>query len=83
MASSSVKDTDNIEYFPNWTRKQQKQFDAAWVIHHDKPDIWEKIAQAVDDKSAEVKIYYEKLVELIKNIEAGNVPIPKYPEDEF
>ncbi|MCI19763.1 protein RADIALIS-like 6-like [Trifolium medium] len=78
MASSS--EYDNIEYTPNWTRKQNKQFEVALTIHReDTPDKWEKIAEAVDGKSAEeVKIHYEILVEMIKDIESGKVPIPDY-----
>ncbi|CAJ2642182.1 protein RADIALIS-like 6-like [Trifolium pratense] len=80
MASSS--EYGNIEYTPNWTRKQNKQFEVALTIHReDTPDKWdwEKIAEAVDGKSVEeVQIHYEKLVEDIMNIESGNVPIPDY-----
>jgi hypothetical protein len=79
MASSWVND-NNVEYSPNWTWKQNKQFEVALAIHDEEtPDRWKKIAEAVDGKSVEeIKIHYKILVEAITNIECGNVPISEY-----
>ncbi|KAE8712591.1 Protein RADIALIS-like 6 [Hibiscus syriacus] len=69
MASSST-----------WTAKQNKLFENALAIYgHDAPDLWQKLARAVGGKTVEeVKLHYEKLVEDIKQIESGNIPLPPY-----
>lgn len=69
MASSSV-----------WTAKQNKRFENALAIYDkDTPDRWQNLARAVGGKTAEeVKKHYEKLVEDLKNIEEGRVPLPNY-----
>jgi hypothetical protein len=69
MASSSA-----------WTTKQNKRFENALAIYDkDTPDRWQKIARAVGGKTVEeVKRHYEMLVEDLKQIEEGHVPLPKY-----
>lgn len=70
MASSST-----------WTSKENKDFENALAIFDEKtPDRWEKIASAVGGGKTvdEIKIHYEKLVEDLKMIDEGHVPLPNY-----
>ncbi|KAK8567215.1 hypothetical protein V6N13_005126 [Hibiscus sabdariffa] len=64
----------------SWTPKQNKLFENALAIYdQDTPDRWQKLARAVGDKTVEeVKLHYEILLEDIKQIESGNVPLPPY-----
>ncbi|XP_061372671.1 protein RADIALIS-like 1 [Gastrolobium bilobum] len=78
MASSSLskqKPSDS-----SWTPKQNKLFEKALAKYDkDTPDRWQNIAKAVGGKSAEeVKRHYEILLEDLKHIESGHVPIPNY-----
>lgn len=76
MASSSLRSGD----LGSWTPKQNKQFEKA-LAQYDKEtaDRWHNVAKAVGGKTAqEVKRHYEILVEDLKNIESGRVPIPNY-----
>lgn len=63
-----------------WSHHQNKLFENALAIYDtDTPDRWRKLANAVGGKTEEeVKNHYEKLVEDIKHIESGNVPLPNY-----
>ncbi|KAH9289450.1 hypothetical protein KI387_033567 [Taxus chinensis] len=63
-----------------WSREQEKAFENALAVHtEDSEDRWENIAADVPGKSAtEVKLHYEILVEDIKCIDAGIVPLPRY-----
>ncbi|XP_019436916.1 PREDICTED: protein RADIALIS-like 4 [Lupinus angustifolius] len=63
-----------------WTTKQNKKFENALAIYDkDTPDRWQKLARAVGGKTVEeVKMHYEMLVEDLKQIEEGHVPLPKY-----
>lgn len=63
-----------------WSPKQNKIFERALAQYDkDTPDRWQKIARAVGGKSAEeVKRHYELLIEDVKHIESGRVPIPNY-----
>ncbi|XAR64123.1 hypothetical protein NMG60_11024347 [Bertholletia excelsa] len=69
MASSSV-----------WTAKQNKLFENALAIYgEDTPERWQKLAMAVGGKTVEeVKRHYDMLVEDVKQIESGQVPLPHY-----
>ncbi|KAL6317959.1 hypothetical protein AAG906_031007 [Vitis piasezkii] len=64
----------------NWTTKQNKLFENALVMYDkDTPDRWQKMARAVGGKTVEeVKRHYEMLVEDVKHIESGQVPLPNY-----
>ncbi|KAJ7966754.1 Protein RADIALIS-like [Quillaja saponaria] len=64
----------------SWTPKQNKMFENALAIYdEDTPDRWQNLARAVGGKTVEeVKRHYEKLVEDVKQIESGQVPIPNY-----
>ncbi|XP_061346009.1 protein RADIALIS-like 4 [Gastrolobium bilobum] len=78
MASSSLikqKPSDS-----SWTPKQNKLFEKALAKYDiDTPDRWQNVAKAVGGKSAEeVKRHYEILLEDLRHIESGRVPIPKY-----
>lgn len=59
---------------------QNKQFERALALYDkDTPDRWQKVARAVEGKSAEeVKRHYEILEEDIRHIESGKVPFPNY-----
>jgi len=88
MASSS-HNNNNKENSSSWTRMQNKQFESALALYdQDTPDRWQNIARIVGDKSAEeVKKHYEILLEDLRHIESGRVPIPSYkpshdPNDE-
>ncbi|CAJ1970919.1 unnamed protein product [Sphenostylis stenocarpa] len=84
MASSSHNSNSNSnsnkENPSSWTRMQNKQFESALALYdQDTPDRWQNIARIVGDKSAEeVKRHYEILVEDLRHIESGRVPIPSY-----
>nr|KYP51310.1 DnaJ isogeny subfamily C member 2 [Cajanus cajan] len=69
MASSSA-----------WTSKQNKKFENALAIYDkDTPDRWQNLARAVGGKTVEeVKRHYEMLVDDLKQIEEGHVPLPNY-----
>ena len=69
MASSSA-----------WTSKQNKRFENALAIYDkDTPDRWQNLARAVGGKTVEeVKTHYQMLVEDLKQIEEGHVPLPNY-----
>ncbi|KDP25783.1 hypothetical protein JCGZ_22505 [Jatropha curcas] len=44
---------------------------------------WEKVAALLPDKSVDdVKLHYEHLLEDLKLIGSGHVPLPKYVEEE-
>ncbi|RDY11012.1 Protein RADIALIS-like 1, partial [Mucuna pruriens] len=63
-----------------WTARQNKRFENALAIFDkDTPDRWHNLARAVGGKTVEeVKRHYEKLVEDVKQIEEGHVPLPNY-----
>ncbi|KAL6844361.1 hypothetical protein ACP4OV_026034 [Aristida adscensionis] len=79
-----------------WTREQEKAFENAVAAMEEEEDgegegegeegggaaRWEKIAAAVEGKTAEeVRRHYELLVEDVDGIEAGRVPLPSYAGD--
>ncbi|KAE9606700.1 putative transcription factor MYB-HB-like family [Lupinus albus] len=65
---------------PKWTSKKNKMFENALAIYDkETPDRWYNIAMFVGDTTeVEIKKQYEILVEDIKNIESGKVPLPSY-----
>ena len=67
-------------YNSSWTEEQNKLFENALAIYDkDIPDRWQKIAKLVGGTSEqEVKRQYEILLDDIKRIESGKVPLPKY-----
>ncbi|CAL0329239.1 unnamed protein product [Lupinus luteus] len=78
MASSSLskqKPSDS-----SWTPKQNKLFEKALAKYDkDTHDRWQNVAKAVGGKSAdEVKKHYEILLEDLRHIESGRIPIPNY-----
>ncbi|XP_027356368.1 protein RADIALIS-like 4 [Abrus precatorius] len=78
MASSSLSKQQS--YDSSWTPKQNKLFEKALAkFDKDTPDRWQNVAKAVGEKSEEeVKRHYEILLEDLRHIEAGRVPIPNY-----
>ncbi|KAL5855835.1 hypothetical protein ACOSQ4_005637 [Xanthoceras sorbifolium] len=80
MASSSSLSSRNSGSSSTWTQKQNKLFEKALALYDkDTPDRWQNVAKAVGGKSVEeVKRHYEILIEDLKHIESGRVPIPKY-----
>ncbi|XVE93635.1 hypothetical protein REPUB_Repub01dG0211100 [Reevesia pubescens] len=76
MASSSLRSRDS----GSWTQKQNKLFEKALAqFDKDTPDRWHNVAKAVGGKTAEeVKKHYEILIEDLKHIESGRIPIPNY-----
>ncbi|KAH6789364.1 RAD-like 6 [Perilla frutescens var. frutescens] len=74
MASSSLRSG-------SWTPQENKLFERALArFDTETPDRWQNVARAVGGgKSAEeVKRHYEILIEDLRRIESGYVPIPKY-----
>lgn len=63
----------------SWTSKQNKLFEKA-IAQYDKdtPDFWQNVARAVGKSTEEVKRHYEMLVEDLKHIESGTIPLPNY-----
>ncbi|XP_058084011.1 protein RADIALIS-like 4 [Magnolia sinica] len=81
MGSRSLKSSSST--YPSsssWTAKQNKTFEVAIAIFDkDTPNRWENVASMVGGKTVEeVKRHYQVLVEDLKCIEAGLVPLPKY-----
>lgn len=77
MASSSLTKQNSSS---SWTPEQNKRFEKALALYDkDTPDRWQNVAKAVGEKTAEeVKRHYEILLEDLRHIESGRVPIPKY-----
>ncbi|XP_057440573.1 transcription factor RADIALIS-like [Lotus japonicus] len=74
MASSSMSASGS------WSAKDNKAFERALAVY-DKvtPDRWYNVAHAVGGKTPEeVKKHYELLVQDVKQIESGQVPLPNY-----
>ncbi|XP_021274298.1 protein RADIALIS-like 4 [Herrania umbratica] len=71
-------------YDSNWTPEQNKMFENALAKYDaDVPDRWQKIAKLVGGTNEqEVKRQYEILLDDIKRIESGKVPLPKYRRNE-
>ncbi|XP_042502630.1 transcription factor SRM1-like [Macadamia integrifolia] len=72
--------TDETGSSSLWSWEQEKAFENALAINpEDSNDRWENIAAAVPGKSlAEIKHHFELLVEDIKGIESGCIPLPPY-----
>ncbi|XP_057783119.1 protein RADIALIS-like 4 [Salvia miltiorrhiza] len=65
----------------SWTVQENKLFEKALArFDRDTPDRWQNVARAVGGgKSAEeVKMHYDILIEDLRRIESGHVPIPNY-----
>ncbi|XP_060171367.1 protein RADIALIS-like 4 [Lycium barbarum] len=64
-----------------WTWEQNKKFENALAIFDkETPGRWSNVAKACGKTEEEVKLHYEKIVEDIKDIESGKIPLPKYRE---
>lgn len=64
-----------------WTTKQNKLFENALALYdRDSPDRWHNLARAVggDKTPEEVKLHYDMLVEDLRKIESGHIPLPQY-----
>ncbi|KAF6136302.1 hypothetical protein GIB67_042787 [Kingdonia uniflora] len=75
MASNSKRNSSS-----SWTTKQNKLFENSLALYdRDTPERWQNIAKAVVGKSPdEVERHYKILIEDLKHIEDGKVPLPKY-----
>ena len=69
----------------SWTAKQNKLFERALALYDkDTPERWQNVAKAVGGKTAEeVKRHYDILLEDLRQIESGRVPIPNYRSTNF
>ncbi|XP_019708034.1 protein RADIALIS-like 3 [Elaeis guineensis] len=78
MASSSMSSSRTTE--SSWTARQNKLFEEALAKYdRDTPDRWQKVANAVGDKSVEeVKRHYELLIKDINYIESGRAQHRNY-----
>ncbi|CAN6555154.1 hypothetical protein ACFX2I_003010 [Malus domestica] len=78
MASSSLRKHNPSS---SWTPKQNKLFEKALALYDkETPERWQNVAKAVGgNKTAEeVKKHYDILLEDLRQIESGQVPIPNY-----
>lgn len=77
MGSTSLSSSNSK---PTWTAEQHKMFENALAIYYkETPDRWQNIAKAIGGTTEEeVKRQYEILLEDIKCIESGKVPVPNY-----
>ncbi|XP_059434364.1 protein RADIALIS-like 1 [Corylus avellana] len=77
MASSSLSKQSSSS---SWTAEQNKRFEKALALYDkETSDRWQNVAKAVGGKTTEeVKRHYEILLEDLRHIECGLVPIPKY-----
>lgn len=75
MASSYIS-----HGYGSWTARENKDFERALAVYDkETPDRWQNIARAVGGKTEEeVKRQYELLVEDLRSIESGKVPLPNY-----
>ncbi|KAK6136568.1 hypothetical protein DH2020_029682 [Rehmannia glutinosa] len=65
----------------SWTAQENKLFEKALArFDRDTPDRWQNVARAVGGGKSveEVKRHYEILIEDLRRIESGHVPIPNY-----
>lgn len=63
----------------SWTSRQNNLFEKAIAqFDKDAPDFWQNVARAVGKSTEEVKRHYEMLVEDLKHIESGSIPLPNY-----
>jgi len=85
VAEASSSGGGGEEGYGAWTREQEKAFENAIATMAEEADgdaRWEKIAEAVEGKTAdEVRQHYELLVEDVEGIDAGRVPLPTYAVD--
>lgn len=64
----------------DWTREEDKAFENALANYYDAADMWDKIALAVPGKTIQdLKLHYQALIDDVKAIESGKVPLPNYP----
>ncbi|KAB2036626.1 hypothetical protein ERO13_D03G014350v2 [Gossypium hirsutum] len=71
----------SCSYSLNWSAEKNKLFENALAIYdEDVPQRWQQIAKLVGGTTTEqeVKKQYEILLDDIKRIESGKVPLPKY-----
>lgn len=64
-----------------WTQAQNKMFEKALATYDkDTPERWQNVARAVGGGKSpdEVKRHYDLLIEDLRHIESGRVPIPNY-----
>ncbi|KAL8027759.1 hypothetical protein ABFX02_14G117100 [Erythranthe guttata] len=83
MASNSVS---SRRPGGSWTVQENKLFEKALArFDRDTPDRWQNVAAAVGSgKSAdEVKRHYDILMEDLRRIESGRVPLPNYRNISF
>lgn len=84
MASSSLStcsSSRNNNGTSSWTPQQNKVFEKALAqFDKDTPDRWHNIARVVGGGKSpeEVKRHYEILLEDLRRIESGHVPLPNY-----
>ncbi|XP_019059135.1 PREDICTED: protein RADIALIS-like 1 [Tarenaya hassleriana] len=86
MSSQSNSDQELRHMYSLWTADQNKRFENALadMYDSDSPDRWKELAEAVgDDKTIEdIILHYEELVEDLKMIESGHIPLPNYANSD-
>ncbi|KAK7842984.1 transcription factor divaricata [Quercus suber] len=68
-----------------WTKEENKAFESALAMFdQESPDRWVHIAQMIPGKTVwDVMKKYEELIDDVKDIEEGRVPIPVYLASSF
>ncbi|GMP40615.1 hypothetical protein CsSME_00010990 [Camellia sinensis var. sinensis] len=67
-----------------WSGKEDREFENAIAkyLKSGSEEEWKKIASEVSNKSIEqVKLHYQILLEDLKDIDDGFVPLPHYTDD--
>ncbi|BAT77488.1 hypothetical protein VIGAN_02006800 [Vigna angularis var. angularis] len=83
MASTTFSKQKPPDSF--WTPKQNKVFEKALAEYDkDTPERWHNVAKAVGGKTVEdVKRHYQILLDDLRHIESGHVPLPNYKSTPF
>ncbi|KAJ8770686.1 hypothetical protein K2173_021333 [Erythroxylum novogranatense] len=78
-----MESTSSSETISNWTAEKNKRFEMALALYDkETPDRWANIANMVGGTTEEeVKKRYQMLVDDIKLIESGKLPLPDYVEE--
>ncbi|MCD7461044.1 hypothetical protein HAX54_045057 [Datura stramonium] len=64
-----------------WTKEEDKIFENTLAIYFNDDNLFKKMAEALPGKSDDdIKYHYDILLEDLKAIESGHVPLPNYPE---
>ncbi|XP_050250696.1 transcription factor DIVARICATA-like [Quercus robur] len=82
---ASFMSSSNWFMSTEWTKEENKAFESALAMFdQESPDRWVHIAQMIPGKTVwDVMKKYEELIDDVKDIEEGRVPIPVYLASSF